>query len=70
VSLPHGFGHDPEEDENPIPMDWCGVSANDLTDELRLDLLTGTAAFNGVQVEVVALSKRAMTGEESCEELR
>jgi hypothetical protein len=29
-----------------------GVSLNDLTDEQRVDSLSGTAAFNGVSVHV------------------
>jgi hypothetical protein len=31
-----------------------GVSINDLTDEWRIDVLTGNAAFSGVPVKVQA----------------
>ncbi len=31
-----------------------GASANDLTDERELDVLSGNAVLNGVPVEVVA----------------
>jgi anaerobic selenocysteine-containing dehydrogenase len=50
VSLPHGWrgarrvcGQAPGAD---------GVSVNDVTDDHRLDGLAGTAAFNGVAVDV------------------
>jgi anaerobic selenocysteine-containing dehydrogenase len=54
VSLPHGFGHGRIATERAIPQDWIGASLNDLTDETRLDRLSGAAAFSGVPVEVVA----------------
>jgi anaerobic selenocysteine-containing dehydrogenase len=60
VSLPHGFGHGRIAAERAIPQDWIGASLNDLTDETRLDRLSGAAAFSGVPVEVVAApSERA-----------
>jgi hypothetical protein len=33
----------------------AGVSMNDLTDELRVDRLTGSAAFNALPVDVAAV---------------
>ena len=44
VSLPHGWGNSTHS--NP------GVSINDLTDDTRIDNLTGNAAFSGVEVEI------------------
>ncbi len=52
VSLPHGFGHGREGVELRIARAKPGVSINDLTDEARIDALTGTAVLNGVPVEV------------------
>jgi anaerobic selenocysteine-containing dehydrogenase len=55
VSLPHGFGH-----HGPIRMRvasaHAGVSQNELTDELRVDPLSGNAAFSGTPVEVHAIN--------------
>ncbi|MBL8785803.1 MAG: molybdopterin-dependent oxidoreductase [Deltaproteobacteria bacterium] len=55
VSLPHGFGH-----HGPIRMrvasTHAGVSQNELTDELRVDPLSGNAAFSGTPVEVHAIN--------------
>jgi anaerobic selenocysteine-containing dehydrogenase len=52
VSLPHGFGHDRDGVQLDIARQHAGVSANDLTDEKRLDALSGNAAVNGVAVTV------------------
>jgi anaerobic selenocysteine-containing dehydrogenase len=54
VSMPHGFGHQRIAAERAIPQDWIGASLNDLTDETRLDRLSGAAAFSGVPVQVLA----------------
>ncbi len=56
VSIPHGWGHDREGTGWNTARAHAGVSANDITDEQFLDGLTGTAAFNGVPVEVKALA--------------
>lgn len=53
VSLPHGWGHGRAGVRMSVASAHAGVSANDLTDELRVDPLCGTAAVNGVPVEVV-----------------
>lgn len=50
VSLPHGWGH--QKAHLRVAGEIPGVSANDVTDETFLDGLTGTAAFNGVEVTV------------------
>ncbi len=52
VSLPHGFGHGREGVRLGVARAHAGVSANDLTDERRVDPLTGAAALNGTPVEV------------------
>lgn len=52
VCLPHGYGHDRPGTLLAVARDAAGVSVNDLTDEARLDALTGTAALSGVPVSV------------------
>ncbi len=54
VSLPHGFGHGRAGVRMAIAQAHPGESANDLTDELLLDAVSGNAAINGVPVEVFA----------------
>ncbi len=54
VSLPHGWGHDREGTRLGIATRHPGVSANDLTDERYLDVVSGNAALNGVPVRVEA----------------
>lgn len=56
VSLPHGFGHDRPGIGTQVAAQHAGVSANDLTDHLELDGISGNAAVNGVPVTVTALS--------------
>jgi anaerobic selenocysteine-containing dehydrogenase len=55
VSLPHGFGHTHCGAAESMGQSWRGASINDLTDETRLDVLSGTAAFSGVPVDVCAV---------------
>ena len=52
VSLPHGFGHGRDGVRLRVARAKPGVSINDLTDEARIDELTGTAALTGVPVEI------------------
>ncbi|WP_248802673.1 molybdopterin oxidoreductase family protein [Pseudomonas sp. MWU13-2100] len=54
VSLPHGWGHARPGVKTAIASGQPGSSANDLTDERQLDLLSGNAALNGVPVTVAA----------------
>ena len=54
VSLPHGFGHGRAGVRMTIAQAHAGESANDLTDEMLLDAVSGNAAINGVLVEVFA----------------
>jgi anaerobic selenocysteine-containing dehydrogenase len=55
VSLPHGWGHDEEGVEIRVARRYGGVNTNLLTDERRIDALSGNAALNGVPVTVTAL---------------
>jgi anaerobic selenocysteine-containing dehydrogenase len=52
VSLPHGWGHDRSGTQLSIASSHAGASINDVTSELHLDTLSGTAAFNGTAVTV------------------
>lgn len=54
VSIPHGWGHDREGNKLAIAEQHAGASINDLTDEARIDVICGTAAFNGTHVTVEA----------------
>ena len=54
VSLPHGWGHGRPGTALAVAAEHAGASVNDLTDEQRVDPLSGTAAFSGVPVEVTA----------------
>ncbi|WP_147473345.1 molybdopterin oxidoreductase family protein, partial [Pseudomonas coronafaciens] len=54
VSLPHGWGHSRAGVKMEIARSQPGVSANDLTDERQLDVLSGNAVLNGVPVQVVS----------------
>ena len=52
VSLPHGWGHGRSGTRASVAAAHPGVSINDLTDDLRVDVLTGNAALSGVRVQV------------------
>jgi len=53
VSIPHGFGHDlPGVELSVARRASAGVNSNLLTDDLRVDPLSGNAVLNGVRVEV------------------
>ena len=54
VSIPHGWGHHREGTNWTTANANAGVSLNDITDEQRLDELSGNAAFSGTPVEVRA----------------
>ena len=53
VSLPHGWGHGRSGTRLTVANLHPGVSINDLTDDQRIDTLTGNAGFSGVPVQVV-----------------
>ncbi len=59
VSMPHGFGHHRPGTRMAVAEAHAGVSANDLTDDMLLDRLSGNAAFSGVTVEVSAVVERS-----------
>ncbi len=52
VSIPHGWGHDRLGIQIEVAQQHAGESINDVTDELTVDALCGTAAFNGTWVTV------------------
>jgi anaerobic selenocysteine-containing dehydrogenase len=54
VSLPHGWGHHRTGTRMATAAASPGASLNDLTDELRVDALSGNAALSGVPVTVCA----------------
>jgi anaerobic selenocysteine-containing dehydrogenase len=52
VCMPHGWGHDREGVQLEVAQQHAGESINDVTDNLAIDALCGTAAFNGTLVEI------------------
>jgi anaerobic selenocysteine-containing dehydrogenase len=56
VSLPHGWGHDLPGVRLSVAIEYAGVNTNLLTDDELIDPVSGTAALNGVPVEVAAVS--------------
>jgi anaerobic selenocysteine-containing dehydrogenase len=52
VSIPHGWGHDRLGTQLGVAQQHAGESINDVTDNLAIDALCGTAAFNGTWVAV------------------
>jgi anaerobic selenocysteine-containing dehydrogenase len=57
VSLPHGFGHGRDGIQLGIAAAHAGISINDLVDDQRIDVLTGTAVLNGTPVDVVPVEQ-------------
>ena len=55
VSLPHGWGHGRPGVRLAVATAHAGVSINDLVDDQRVDVLTGTAVLNGTPVVVEGL---------------
>ncbi|MEU0881757.1 molybdopterin oxidoreductase family protein [Lentzea sp. NPDC005914] len=53
VSMPHGWGHDQPGTQLTVAREHAGVNVNLLTDDLRIDPLSGTAVLNGTRVQVV-----------------
>ncbi|MBL8915903.1 MAG: molybdopterin-dependent oxidoreductase [Archangium sp.] len=56
VSLPHGWGHDRAGIRLSVAQRHAGTSVNDVTNEDLIDALCGTAALNGVSVEVAHIA--------------
>jgi anaerobic selenocysteine-containing dehydrogenase len=55
VSIPQGWGHNQPDTKMSVAASQPGVSINAVTDPLRVDLLTGNAAFNGTPVAISSL---------------
>jgi anaerobic selenocysteine-containing dehydrogenase len=58
VSLPHGYGHARDGVRLQVAAQHAGASVNDLSDDQRVDMLSGNAALSGVPVEVAAAASR------------
>ncbi len=54
VCLPHGWGHDRDGVRLTVARAHGGASVNDVTDDQRVDALSGNAAFSGTAVRVRA----------------
>jgi len=54
VSIPHGWGHYRKGTKIAVAKDNAGVSLNDLTNNMQLDVLTGNADFSGTTVKIEA----------------
>ena len=61
VSIPHGFGHSRKGTRVPVADQKPGVSVNDLTDPMRIDPLTGNAAFSGLDLEIIKIADVGQT---------
>jgi anaerobic selenocysteine-containing dehydrogenase len=59
VSLPHGWGHSRDGTRLGVARQHAGESVNDVTSEMSLDTLSGTAAFNGLAVTLQSLDELA-----------
>lgn len=55
VSLPHGWGHSMPGTKTKVASTRAGVNSNILTDEQRLDPLSGTSVLNGIPVSVAVI---------------
>ena len=47
ICIPHGFGHHRKGTRVPVASEKAGVSINDITDHMKVDPVTGNAAFSG-----------------------
>ncbi len=65
VSIPHGFGHNKKGTRVPVADQKPGVSVNDLTDPMRIDPLTGNAAFSGLELEIIKIEEHRETSVQS-----
>jgi anaerobic selenocysteine-containing dehydrogenase len=52
VSIPHGWGHSTPGARTSVAAAHAGVNSNVLADDLLVDVLTGTAALNGIPITV------------------
>ena len=58
VSIPHGWGHHRDQIQLSRAAQSAGVSVNDITNDERVEKLTGVAICNGVPVKVEAITDR------------
>lgn len=58
VSIPHGWGHHRKGVSWKTATEHAGVSVNDLTDDQRVDALTGNAVLNGIPVTVKSAARK------------
>ena len=70
VSIPHGWGHARAGVQLSVAREHAGQSINDLTDEQAIDALCGTAAFNGISVQVEAAEQSAQLSSMSAASFR
>lgn len=56
ISIPHGWGHHLAGIQLQVAHERAGVNVNELTSNERIDVPTGNAVFNGLAVEVAAVS--------------
>jgi hypothetical protein len=59
VSLPHGWGHDGPGLRLSVAEKHSGANLNAITGPGGIDVPSGTAAFNGVQVQIRPLGATA-----------
>jgi anaerobic selenocysteine-containing dehydrogenase len=59
VSLPHGWGHDPNGARLGVAAAHAGVNSNVLADEELLDVPSGNAVLNGIPVTLAPASAPA-----------
>ena len=52
VSIPHGWGHDAPGVRMRVARQHAGVNSNVLTDETKVDPVSGNAVLNGIPVEI------------------
>ncbi len=65
VSLPHGWGHNRKGTRLRIANEHAGASINDITDDARVDVLSGNASFSGVPVSVRAVHESRSASEQT-----
>ena len=58
VCMPHGWGHGRAGVRLAIAAEHAGVSINDVVDDQRIDVLTGTAVLNGTPVDVLPVASQ------------
>ena len=61
ISIPHGYGHSKKGVQLSVASqpEIAGVSVNDITDQERIDPVTGNAAFSGQIVQIIKRNTRS-----------